>query len=110
MRTANLALSFFIELFAVWALGYWGFRATDDTLLKFVLGIGAPAILIVIWGMWLAPKSTRRLRPPTLQIVKLIVFGVAAFALASAGEVTLAMAFAVVVIINLGLAQVWQQI
>ncbi|MBX3080137.1 MAG: YrdB family protein [Anaerolineae bacterium] len=109
LPSANLALSFLLELVALVALGYWGFQASDNTLLKFILGLGAPILLIVVWGMWLAPKSSRRLRRPWLQIVKLLVFGVTALALANAGQTTLAVIFAVVVIINAALAEIWKQ-
>lgn len=109
LQSANLALAFILELCAVVALGYWGFQTGDSTLVKWLLGIGAPVLLIVIWGGWLAPKSTRRLRPPVLHIVKLIVFGTAAFALYRADQPTLALIFAIVMVINIGLGILWKQ-
>ncbi len=108
LKSLNLALAFILELCAVAALGYWGF-STGSGLLQIVLGIGAPLLMIVIWGIFLAPGSSRRLRPPMRQILEMVVLGAAALALVNAGHPTLALIFAVDVIVNMVLVSVWTQ-
>src|SRR3954471_7413440 len=44
----------------------------------------APAVLITVWSVWLAPGSDNRLDMPWLVIVKVVVFGLATVALAAA--------------------------
>ncbi len=109
IQSANLAAAFLLELCALAALGYWGFQTGESTLVKIILGIGAPLLLIVVWGKFLAPKSSTRLRDPALTLVKLLILGVAAAALASAGQPGLALIFALAVVINLALAYIWKQ-
>ncbi len=109
LKNANLALAFILELCALAAFGYWGFSTGNGLLLQIVLGIGAPLLMIVVWGIFLAPMSTRRLRPPLRQILTLVVFGVAALALISSGQATPALIFAVTAIVNMVLIAVWEQ-
>lgn len=109
LKVANLAAAFILELCALGALAYWGFNATDDMLIRLILGVGAPLIMIVIWGIYLAPRSSRRLKEPALSVVKLIVFGLAGAALAAAGQTTAAAVFLAAAVVNLVLAAVWQQ-
>ena len=106
-QTANDILAFLLELAAIAALVVWGFTIGGNLPIRMVLGIGAPALMVVIWAVWLAPKSDHRLVMPWLIIAKLGVFGLAAAALAAAGHPRLAVVFAVLVVLNLGLAVLW---
>lgn len=75
-------LAFLIELAAITAYAYWGF-SFDNWLFKLVLGLGAPAIVVIIWAKWCAPRSETRLKMPWLAIVELIVFSIAALVMYS---------------------------
>lgn len=108
-KSANLALSFLLELSALAALGYWGFQTGPSTLLKILLGIGAPLLAAVIWGLFAAPKASRRLRGFALYLLKAAVFVTAILALAAAGQGTLAGIFAVAVLVNFILTALWRQ-
>ena len=57
LKGINLGLAFLLELGVLAALGYWGFTDGPNTFLKFVLGLGAPALAIVIWAIFGAPKT-----------------------------------------------------
>ena len=57
VRTANLALRFLLELCALVALGYWGFKTGGGLITKLALGIGAPFRAAVVWGTFLALRS-----------------------------------------------------
>ncbi|MFN8470531.1 MAG: YrdB family protein [Caldilineaceae bacterium] len=86
MLAFNMALRFVLELCALGALGYWGFTAGPETIGKFVLGLGAPILAAVLWGMFVAPKAVRPLHDPAKLLVELVVFGGAAAALYAAGQ------------------------
>jgi hypothetical protein len=109
IKLANLALSFLLELCALAALGYWGYHTGQSTPAKLGLAIGAPLLMAVFWGAFLAPKAAVPLAEPLKLALKLVVFGLAVAALAAAGPRTLAGIFAVAVIVNLGLAAIWRQ-
>ena len=105
----NLALSFILELCALGALAYWGFNASQHPLIRVVFGVGAPLAMIVIWSVYLAPKSARRLKEPALSGAKVIIFVLAAAALAAAGQTLVATIFLAATAVNLLLAMIWQQ-
>lgn len=104
LKGLNLALTFFLELAMLIALGYWGFTQSG-----LILGIGAPLLAAVIWGLWMAPKSTRRLTGVRYLLLKFILFGAAAQALVAAGQPVWAVVFAVVALLNQILLIVWDQ-
>ena len=62
VKQANLALALLLELGVLAALAYWGFATGATILLKIALGIGTPAAAILIWAIWGAPRSRRRLQ------------------------------------------------
>jgi Protein of unknown function (DUF2568) len=109
LHNGNLALAFLLEVLMLAAFVFWGFQASTETLVKILLGVGVPLVVIVIWGMFLAPRSTRRLPRILSMVAELVIFGLAALALAAAGRPDLAISFAVVVIINQALLFVWKQ-
>ena len=54
---ANLALRFLLELCALGALGYWGFKIGRGLIVKVGLGIGAPLLAALVWGTLGAPDA-----------------------------------------------------
>src|SRR5258708_8580199 len=68
IKNANLALSFFLELCVLVALGYWGFQTGQGTIAKIGLGIGAPVVAVVVWALFGAPNAPRRLQGPCFLI------------------------------------------
>jgi hypothetical protein len=94
MRAANLALKFLLELAAFAALAYWG--ATVNV----AVAILAPAVAIVLWAIFAAPKSSRRLPTATRVPFELAVFAAAAAALFAADQPVAAIVFAVLAIVN----------
>jgi hypothetical protein len=96
LRSLILAVRF-LELCALAAIGYWGFR-TAEGVMKWVLGIGTPVLVAVLWAMFVAPGSTA---PGTLRVAVVVaVFGTAAAALYVREHGGLALIFVVVVIVN----------
>jgi hypothetical protein len=94
-----LTAAFVSEIAALVALGYWGFTVDGPLALRIGLGIGAPAIAGVLWGVFAAPKAPVRI--PALSIlVKIVVFGSAVAALIATGHPWLALALALVAILG----------
>ena len=57
IQSVNLALRFFLELCALVAVGYWGFKTAGGTPSKIGVGIGAPLVAAVVWGVFVAPSA-----------------------------------------------------
>ena len=108
-KTVNLALSFLLELYLLAAVGYWGFKTGTGLLPHILFGIGLPIGIIVLWGIFLAPASTRKLPGVIGLILKLILFALASSALYSTGQTTLAIILAGVFLVNSALAILWGQ-
>lgn len=96
---SNLALAFLLELCALAALGYWGFRAGGGPVTRLVLGIGAPLAAAVLWGLFAAPRAPVSV-PLARLSVQLAVFGSAAVALYATAHAALALTFASLAAVN----------
>ncbi len=108
-KWANLSLRFFLELGILAALGYWGVRTGDGTLAKIALGIGAPLVAAIVWGILLAPRATVHVSSPWHQLLEAIVFGAAIVALYAAGSPTLAVVFLIILVVNSILLYIWRK-
>lgn len=108
LRTLNLSLAFVLELGALVALGYWGFRTGDTAPARWLLGIGAPLVAALVWGLFVAPKAVRPAPLPAKLLLKALVFRAAA-ALIVAGHTALGRAFLAVVAVNEGILLAWRE-
>src|SRR5215211_8063967 len=96
---ANLTVAFLLEVCALAALCYWGVRTGGGPVTKTALGLGTPLFAAVLWGLFAAPRAP--VSVPLVGLgVKLIVFGSAVAALYTIGHRGLAIAFAVLVVVN----------
>jgi Protein of unknown function (DUF2568) len=109
IKGANLALRFLLELCALGALGYWGFKTGNGAITKVALGVGAPLVAAVVWGTFVSPQAPVQLPGLMVLILQVLVFGSAAAALVATGQRTLAVVFVVIVVINAILMYVWGQ-
>ena len=100
IKNANLAMAFILELGVLVALGYWGFQTGQGTIARIGLGFGAPAVAVVVWGLFGAPKAVWHLDGPWRLILEVVFFGSAAVALFAAGQHVLGVAFALVFVLN----------
>jgi hypothetical protein len=99
IKAANLGLAFLLELGGLAALGYWGYQ-TGTGPLRWVLAIGAPLLLAVIWGVFLSPQATVRLPETLTTPLRPLLLLLTAAALASAGQPILAGIFGVAIVIS----------
>ncbi|OZB98477.1 YrdB family protein [Paenibacillus sp. XY044] len=92
---------FLMELCALAAFCLWGFKLDTALWIRIVAGIGAPVVVAVFWGMYVAPKATFPVTLPVRALLQLIVFGLAAAALYGSGFRTAALIYGVIVIIEM---------
>jgi hypothetical protein len=91
VRAVTLTVRFLVELGLLAALAYWGF-VVGDAAAAFVLGIGAPLLAAVVWGMFVAPKARRPVSVPVRLAIEVVLFGAGA----AAGRTVLGIAFGAV--------------
>jgi hypothetical protein len=106
LRSANLAVRLLCELGLLVALAVWGFHTGSSLAADLALGLGTPLLVAVIWGLWVAPASRRRLPDPARLVVEVLLFAAGVAALAAAGYILVAVVFAVVVATNTILVRV----
>jgi hypothetical protein len=97
-QTMNLAVAFLLELCVLAALVYWGFSSGGGLPTRLALGLGAPLVAAVVWGLLLAPRATVSLGEPWSGLLKAAVFLAASLALYAAGQATLAWVFLLAVV------------
>ncbi|MFC7395172.1 YrdB family protein [Scopulibacillus cellulosilyticus] len=101
VKALNLALRFFLELFTLIVLGYWGFKIGDGPLTKGLLMIGMPVIIAVIWGLFGSPKAPVQLpKRQHFLFDMIILFLLPAFALYISGNPVFACIYGIISIIN----------
>lgn len=104
IKQINLLVSFLLEVGLVILGGYWGFHQGESSLMKYILAFAIPTVLILLWGVWAAPKSKQRLKNPVRTIFKLAMMALAVFFSYATGHTGLAFGFAVVTILNVSFA------
>lgn len=100
MIAFNLGVRFLAELAGIAALAVWGYRTPSSDPWKVMLAVAAPAVLIVFWGRWIAPKSTSPLSQRIRMLVGSVLLLATALLLAISGYGAWAAVFAVVVVLN----------
>jgi hypothetical protein len=108
IKSINLLVAFLLELCLLAIFGFWGVHVSPTGIQKIILGAGLPILLAIIWGIFLAPASSTRLHEPWLTIVKVIIFSLAAVALFSTKEQSLAEWFGGISIVNLILLYIYR--
>lgn len=106
MLMANLALRFALELAALAAFAAFGLSLDAAVVIRILVALVAVAIFIAVWGRWRAPRSEHQLAGPAGLVLELVIFALAAAALAAAGAPVLAGVFAALVVLNEALLRV----
>lgn len=99
MRALNPALAFVLELAAFAAFAIWG-ASSFEGVAAILAAVMAPAAAIALWAVFAAPRSARRLPPAQRLPFQLVVFGLAAAALATSGHPVAALVLGVLAAIN----------
>ncbi|MEO7222857.1 MAG: YrdB family protein [Devosia sp.] len=102
LKNGNLALAFAVEIAMLAGFAVAGWASTPILWLRIVLMVALPAIAILMWAVWAAPKAKkRRLKPGPLLVFKIIIFGFATLAWWLAGMGLIAAILGVMAAINL---------
>src|SRR5574341_1829140 len=109
LKGLNSGVAFALELAMLAAFGYWGYWYGEGIWAKWGLALGIPTFVIVVWGLFFAPKSARRLSILPGVWLSLGLFLLSAVALCFANQATLAMGLASVAIVNRTLVLLWRQ-
>ena len=109
MATINLALRFLAELAGIAAVAYAGFQLAAPMPLPAVAGIGAALAFIVALWLVVAPNTANGLSQAQKDLIGTGFLLIAAAALAIAGQPSLAIGFAAIVVANAVLLFVFGQ-
>jgi hypothetical protein len=109
IKYLNLLVSFLLEVALLIIAGYWGFQQGENVLMKYVFAIILPVFIAILWGIFAAPKSKKRLKNPFRIIFKLTLFSLAVFFSYQMGLLLLAIIIAIITCINLVMAFVFLQ-
>ena len=65
IKYANMGLSFLVELCLLAAFAYWGAHTGQELAAKIGLGVGAPLLGAIFWGVFMSPRApTAGSQPP----------------------------------------------
>jgi hypothetical protein len=109
VKQANFVLALLLELGVLAALASWGFATGSTIPVKIGLGIGAPAVAVIIWAIWGAPRSGRRLQGISYWLLRIVFDAAGAVALYAADLPTLGAIFALAAALNCLLGYAWRQ-
>lgn len=109
MRNLNLAFRFILELAVLVGLFLFGVSLSDTLVIQIVLGLGIPVAAMTTWGLFVAPKATRRLPDPARLVVELCVFGAGVVAFVLGGYLILGVLLGTAAVISIALMFFWDQ-
>ncbi|KQM40676.1 4-amino-4-deoxy-L-arabinose transferase [Microbacterium sp. Leaf203] len=85
-------------LFAFVTLAVWGFLAWPFPW-NIVAGIGAPALAILVWALFVSPRAVLAVHPFVRALVELFVYAAATVAWWSMGQAWVGLIFAIVAVV-----------
>lgn len=109
VKLINQVVAFLLEISMFIAVGYWGFYEGKTNVMKYSFALALPAITIILWGIFAAPKSEYRLEFPIRIIFELCLFAVSTILLYKTGNSKLATWFGTLAFLNEILACVFKQ-
>ena len=102
----NLIIRFLLEMATLISVGVWGWRQSNEWF-RFVLAIGIPLILSVIWGVFAVPKDPSRsgaapiITPGVIRLVlELGFFTFATWTLYDMGLFKFSLIFAIIIVLH----------
>jgi hypothetical protein len=109
LHNANLIARLALEAAALLTLSYWGLHLDRHTAVRIGMGIAAPLTAAVVWALYASPNTAIDVAAPLKVAIQLVVFAVAAGALAHTGKPRLAATFAALAVANTALITIWGQ-
>jgi hypothetical protein len=99
LKSLHLGLRFLLEVGALIAVGYWGWKSAEGTA-RWALAIGAVIAVIVVWTLFVSPNPTIELSMPIRLIIEFAVWVAAALALYATGNRALGIAFFLIAVLS----------
>ena len=106
----NLAVRFILEIIALVSAGIWGWRLMEGWP-KYLLAIGIPVLLAIIWGTFAVPDDPSRsgvapvITPGIIRlIIELGIFAFAIWALYDLGYTRISLALGIIVVLHYALS------
>lgn len=99
MKMTGGAAVFLAELGMLVGLSWWGLLAFPGVM-SWVVGIGLPVLVLVIWQVFLSPKASQPVPGPVQFAVRLLLLLTGAAALWAVGVPELAIAQAILAILG----------
>lgn len=90
-------LAFVCQLFAFGTLALWGFTMWPFPW-NIVAGVGAPAVAILVWALFVSPRAVFGVHPFVRAIVELLVYASATVAWWTMGNAWIGLGFGVVAV------------
>ena len=109
LKYTNLGLAFALELAMLGASGVWAMSLGTAFWGRIAIAALVIGAAIVVWALWAAPTSSRRLPGWPLLALKVTLFAVAAAALWVPGWHGAAIAFVLLAAANFTAAGLWEQ-
>jgi len=100
----NATLAFLLELALLAAAVAVGLLLPAPLPVRVAAAVLLPLAVVTVWGVWMAPRSGRRLTARGRLLVQAVLFAVAVLGLAALGQVLWAVVLAALVAVRLGLA------
>jgi hypothetical protein len=91
----NKGIVFLLEIVMIVSCAYFGFQKGTNIYAKWMLAIILPALAILLWGYYAAPKSSHRLSMPHLAVFRALMFLAAACCLYRCNKISAAISLAV---------------
>jgi hypothetical protein len=108
-KAVNLGVLFLIEIGALVAVARWGFTREVAAPLAWLLGLAAPALLVVLWALFGSRKARYKTRGVARVGFEALWFGAGVLALLAVGDTAGALTLAVLVVVSKALAVAWGQ-
>jgi uncharacterized membrane protein len=86
---------FVLELFAFASLAVWGFSSWPLPWPGVAFGIGTPLLAVVLWALFLSPRSVVRIDTFARGLIEILIMGGAVIAWASLSAPVVAIVFGV---------------
>ncbi|HSL29518.1 MAG TPA: YrdB family protein [Anaerolineales bacterium] len=105
----NLALRFLLELYALYAMGYWSWHRFDG-LTRILLMIIVPLFAATLWGVFRIPGESPKGRAPVpvpgavRLLIEACFFGFAVWGLFDAGAIQAGTIFGIALVIHYALS------
>jgi hypothetical protein len=99
LEGTNLALRFFLELSALAAVGYWGWKVGEGVA-RWAFALASVAVVTLVWALFVSEKARIEIGRPLQLAIEFAVWAAAGAALYGTGHPRLGLAFVLVAVLS----------